>query len=67
MGQKVHPYGFRLGTPSRGSRAGLSRKITTSCCSRTISFKTELKEKLKSAGVKLGRGRASGQQAAHHY
>ena len=29
----------------------MSRRITTSCCSKTIKLKTELKEKLKSAGV----------------
>jgi large subunit ribosomal protein L22 len=37
MGQKVHPYGFRLGVTKPGGRAGSPSRITPSCCRKIWS------------------------------
>ena len=51
MGQKVHPYGFRLGyTKPWKSRWNLERDYDKTL-SAAVRRKIELKEKLKSAGV----------------
>jgi small subunit ribosomal protein S3 len=51
MGQKVHPYGFRLGyTKPWKSRWYLEREYDTTVL-EDVKLKNELKDKLKSAGV----------------
>src|SRR5450759_5685387 len=51
MGQKVHPYGFRLGyTKQRKSRWFMTRDYAKFLL-EDVKLKNELKDKLKSAGV----------------
>ncbi len=51
MGQKVHPYGFRLGyTKPWKSRWYMDRDYDKFLL-EDVKLKTELKDKLKSAGV----------------
>src|SRR5438128_2082962 len=51
MGQKVHPYGFRLGyTKPRKSRWFAERDYDKQLL-EDVKLKAELKEQLKSAGV----------------
>jgi len=50
MGQKVHPYGFRLGLTNRGDRAG-SRAGLCRLLREDLELKEGLRKQLKSAGV----------------
>ena len=51
MGQKVHPYGFRLGYTKPWKSRWFVEKDYDKLLLEDIKLKTELKEKLKSAGV----------------
>ncbi len=50
MGQKVHPYGFRLGVNKPWRSRWFSERDYAKLWSRT-KLKAELREKLKAAGV----------------
>jgi small subunit ribosomal protein S3 len=51
MGQKVHPYGFRLGYTKPWKSRWISTRDYAKLLLEDVKLKTELKEKLKSAGV----------------
>ena len=52
MGQKSHPYGFRLGvTKNWRSRWFRPRRTTPSYCTRILALKKSLHDRLKAAGV----------------
>src|SRR5580692_8336497 len=51
MGQKVHPYGFRLGYTKPWKSRWFVEKDYDKLLLEDYKLKTELKEKLKSAGV----------------
>src|SRR5256885_12860975 len=51
MGQKVHPYGFRLGYTKPWKSRWFSERDYSKLLLEDIKLKAELKEKLKSAGV----------------
>jgi small subunit ribosomal protein S3 len=51
MGQKVHPYGFRLGYTKPWKSRWISVRDYDKLLLEDVKLKTELKEKLKSAGV----------------
>jgi small subunit ribosomal protein S3 len=51
MGQKVHPYGFRLGYTKPWKSRWFSERDYEKLLLEDIKLKAELKEKLKSAGV----------------
>src|ERR1700692_3270605 len=51
MGQKVHPYGFRLGYTKPWEARWYMDRDYAKCLIENIKLKAELKHKLKSAGV----------------
>src|ERR1039458_1105907 len=51
MGQKVHPYGFRLGVNKPWRSRWFSVRDYAKLLIEDVKLKTELKEKLKAAGV----------------
>src|ERR1700734_3023915 len=51
MGQKVHPYGFRLGYTRPWKSRWFVERDYDKLLHEDVKLKTELKEKLKSAGV----------------
>jgi len=51
MGQKVHPYGFRLGVIKPWKSRWFVERDYDKLLLEDLKLKTELKEKLKSAGV----------------
>src|SRR5579864_3216234 len=51
MGQKVHPYGFRLGYTKPWKSRWFAERDYDKQLHEDVKLKTELKEKLKSAGV----------------
>src|SRR3984957_19670775 len=51
MGQKVHPYGFRLGYTKPWKSRWFVERDYDKLLLEDVKLKTELKEKLKSAGV----------------
>src|SRR5947209_1485557 len=51
MGQKVHPYGFRLGYTKPWKSRWYSDRDYSKLLHEDVTLKTELKDKLKSAGV----------------
>src|ERR1700758_956076 len=51
MGQKVHPYGFRLGFTKPWKSRWFAERDYDKQLHEDVKLKTELKEKLKSAGV----------------
>src|SRR6202041_2761567 len=51
MGQKVHPYGFRLGYTKPGKPRWFVEKDYDKLLLEDYKLKAELKDKLKSAGV----------------
>jgi ribosomal protein S3 len=51
MGQKVHPYGFRLGYTKPWKSRWFVEKDYDKLLLEDVKLKNELKEKLKSAGV----------------
>ena len=51
MGQKVHPYGFRLGYTKPWKSRWYMDRDSAKFLIEDIKLKTELKDKLKSAGV----------------
>ncbi|HEY6291127.1 MAG TPA: 30S ribosomal protein S3 [Terriglobia bacterium] len=51
MGQKVHPYGFRLGYTKTWKSRWFSKKDYASLLHEDIKIKKKLKDDLKSAGV----------------
>jgi small subunit ribosomal protein S3 len=51
MGQKVHPYGFRLGYTKPWKSRWFVERDYDKLLHEDVKLKTELKEKLKSAGV----------------
>src|SRR5213594_2172413 len=51
MGQKVHPYGFRLGYTKPWRSRWFSERDYAKLLVEDVKLKTELKDKLKSAGV----------------
>ncbi len=58
MGQKVHPYGFRLGYTKPWKSRWFVERDYDKLLLEDYKLKTELKEKLKSAGVRGGFCRA---------
>jgi hypothetical protein len=60
MGQKVHPYGFRLGVNKPWRSRWFSERDYDKLLVEDVKLRAELKEK-------LGRDRAAGQQAALSY
>ena len=51
MGQKVHPYGFRLGFTKPWKSRWFAEKDYDKQLHEDVKLKAELKDKLKSAGV----------------
>src|SRR5260370_16953104 len=51
MGQKVHPYGFRLGYTKPWKSRWFVEKDYAKLLHEDVKLKNELKDKLKSAGV----------------
>src|ERR1700721_2064352 len=51
MGQKVHPYGFRLGYTKAWKSGWVVERDYDKLLHEDVKLKTELKDKLKSAGV----------------
>src|SRR6185312_8558936 len=51
MGQKVHPYGFRLGYTKPWKSRWFMERDYDKLLQEDVRLKNELKEKLKSAGV----------------
>src|SRR5258708_4612060 len=51
MGQKVHPYGFRLGYTKPWKSRWFAERDYDKQLHEDVKLKTELKDKLKSAGV----------------
>src|SRR5205085_773583 len=51
MGQKVHPYGFRLGYTKPWKSRWISVRDYSKLLLEDVKLKAELREKLKSAGV----------------
>src|SRR6201994_1606745 len=51
MGQKVHPYGFRIGVNKPWKSAWFVERDYDKQLLEDLKLKTELKDKLKSAGV----------------
>jgi small subunit ribosomal protein S3 len=51
MGQKVHPYGFRLGINKPWRSRWFSSATTAKLLVEDVKLKRELREKLKAAGV----------------
>jgi len=51
MGQKVHPYGFRLGYTKPWKSRWFSERDYSKLLLEDVKLKAELKDKLKSAGV----------------
>src|SRR5207247_10108402 len=51
MGQKVHPYGFRLGYTKPWKSRWFAERDYDKQLLEDVKLKPELKEKLKSAGV----------------
>ena len=60
MGQKVHPYGFRLGINKPWRSRWFSEREYDKLLVEDVKLKAELREKLKAAGVSsVEIGRAS--------
>ena len=53
MGQKVHPYGFRLGYTKPWKSRWFAERDYDKQLLEDVKLKAELKEKLKSAGLPL--------------
>jgi len=51
MGQKVHPYGFRLGVNKPWRSRWFSERDYDKLLIEDVKLKAELREKLKAAGV----------------
>ena len=51
MGQKVHPYGFRLGVNKPWRSRWFSEREYDKLLVEDVKLKAELREKLKAAGV----------------
>ncbi len=51
MGQKVHPYGFRLGYNKTWKSRWFAKKDYSRLLHEDLKLKTQLKDELKSAGV----------------
>jgi len=51
MGQKVHPYGFRLGVNKPWRSRWFSERDYDKLLVEDVKLKAELREKLKAAGV----------------
>ena len=65
MGQKVHPYGFRLGV-NRTWRSLVCEKDYGALLHEDLRLKTMLKKKFSHAGISR-RNRAGGKQADYHH
>jgi small subunit ribosomal protein S3 len=55
MGQKTHPYGFRLGYNKPWKSRWYADKDYADLLHEDVKLRKELKEKLKSAGIIIGR------------
>jgi len=55
MGQKVHPYGFRLGVTKPWRSRWFVERDYDKLLLEDVKLKAELKDKLKSAGIIIGR------------
>jgi len=64
MGQKVHPYGFRLGVNKPWRSRWFVVRDYDKLLIEDVQLKRELKEKLKLAGVSSVGSGAAGQEAA---
>lgn len=51
MGQKVHPYGFRLGYNKGWRSRWFAKRDYANLLHEDVDLRTELKEKLRSAGI----------------
>src|SRR2546423_7623336 len=51
MGQKVHPYGFRLGVTKTGRSRWFAKQDHAKLLAEDLELKDNLRERLKSAGV----------------
>ena len=67
MGQKVHPYGFRLGVTKPWRSRWFVVRDYDKLLLEDVKLKAELKDKLKSAGVSSIEIERPGQQAADHH
>jgi len=54
MGQKVHPYGFRLGVNKPWRSRWFSERDYAKLLVEDVKLKAELRDKLKAAGRELG-------------
>ena len=67
MGQKVHPYGFRLGVNRTWRSRWFARKDYGALLHEDLRLKTMLKKKFAHAGSFADRGRARGKQIDDHH
>ena len=63
MGQKVHPYGFRLGFNKTWRSRWFADKDYAKLLHEDLKLRDDLKKRFAHAGVSQGRDRARGQQA----
>ncbi len=66
MGQKVHPYGFRLGFNKTWRSRWFAKQDYAKLLHEDLELKEGLREQLKAAGVSSIEVDRPGQQAAHH-
>src|SRR5215467_10220526 len=59
MGQKVHPYGFRLGYTKPWKSRWFVERDYDKLLLEDVKLKAELKDKLKSAGISAPRAKCS--------
>ena len=67
MGQKVHPYGFRLGYTKPWKSRWFVEKDYDKLLLEDVQAQGRAEGKAQVGGREFGRDRASGQQAADHY
>ncbi len=63
MGQKTHPYGFRLGYNKGWKSRWFAKKDYADLLHEDVALRKQLKDRLKSAGISGDRHRARRQQA----
>ena len=66
MGQKVHPYGFRLGVTKTWRSRWFAKQDYAKLLHEDLELKAMPAEPAEGGGRQLDRSRPSGQQAAHH-
>ena len=67
MGQKVHPYGFRLGFNKPWRSRWFAKQDYAKLLQEDLELKEELRGPAEVGGRQLDRSGPAGQQAAHHH